>query len=64
MVVHNNKHIVFSVIEQSSVSKLHSKSLPLKVWGSNLDSGNFDFIKISAQIINNFSKIWQNKKII
>jgi len=30
---------------------------PWEVWVSNLDSGNFDFIKISTQIINNFSKI-------
>jgi len=39
--------------------------LSLKVRGSNLDSGNFDFIEISAQIINNFSKfLQQNNNLI
>jgi len=25
------------------------------------DNGNFDFIKILAQILNKISKVWQNK---
>jgi hypothetical protein len=31
--------------------------------GSDHDNENFDFIKILTQIINNFSKFQQNKKI-
>jgi len=35
----------------------------LKVCSSNLTVNFFDFIKNLAQIINNFSKVQQNKKI-
>jgi hypothetical protein len=38
------------------------KSLPWKVCDSKRDNSTFDFIKISAQIINNFSKVRQNEK--
>jgi hypothetical protein len=38
------------------------KSLSLKVYDLNLTYEIFDFIKILAQIINIFSKVWQNKK--
>jgi len=33
-----------------------------KVYDSNLDSWTFKFIKILAQIMNNFSKIQKNEK--
>jgi hypothetical protein len=38
------------------------KSLSWKVCGSNLNNWSFKFIKILAQIMNKFSKVWQNKK--
>ncbi len=38
------------------------KSLSLKVYDLNLTYEIFDFIKILAQIINIFSKVWKNKK--
>jgi hypothetical protein len=37
---------------------LNLKSLLWKVYDSKLDNGTFDFIKILAQIINIFSKVW------
>jgi hypothetical protein len=42
-------------------------SWPVKVYGPNLTVEILlipNSIKISAQVINHFSKIWQNKKII
>jgi hypothetical protein len=37
------------------------KSLLWKVYSLKLDSWTFDFIKFSAQIVNNFSKVQQKK---
>jgi hypothetical protein len=37
---------------------LNLKSLLWQVYDSKLDNGTFDFIKILAQIINIFSKVW------
>jgi hypothetical protein len=47
------------------VDCLNFKSLALEGLQFKLDSGNFDFIKISTQITNKFSKVRQNdlKKI-
>jgi hypothetical protein len=38
------------------------KSLSWKVYDSNPDSWTFKFIKISAQIMNNFSNFQQTEK--
>jgi hypothetical protein len=43
---------------------LNFKLLSWKVCDSKLDNWTFKFIKISAQIINKISKVWQNKKVI
>jgi hypothetical protein len=33
----------------------------MEVCSSKLDNGTFDFIKILAQLTNNFSNFWQKK---
>jgi hypothetical protein len=55
MVIKNNKQIVVIVMEQSMcLDCFNHKTMSLQVCDSNLDSGNFEFIKILAQIINIF----------
>ncbi len=50
-------------MEQSNVSRLlqfEITTIEGKVCNSKPNNSTFDFIKVSAQIINNFSKVWQN----
>jgi hypothetical protein len=51
--------MVFSMLWSSLVclNYFSFKSLSWKVYGSNLDTWSFKFIKILAQVMNNFSKV-------
>ncbi len=55
MIIENNKHNVIGIMSRYQVADPEGL-------GFKPDSENFDFIKILAQIVNNFSKFWQNKK--
>ncbi len=63
MITYNNKQALVSIIEQSNVFRLaqFEVAIPKGLWFKP-HSWNFDFIKISAQIVSNFLKVSQNEK--